>query len=61
MMEINYHAMIELLISLGFSEIEAKMYLANLSIGISGVSMLAKRAGMNRTSGYSVLAELKQK
>jgi sugar-specific transcriptional regulator TrmB len=53
--------MIELLISLGFSEVEAKMYLANLSIGIAGVSILAKRAGMNRTSGYSVLAELKQK
>jgi len=61
MIEINYHAMIELLISLGFSEVEAKMYLANLSIGIAGVSILAKRAGMNRTSGYSVLAELKQK
>ncbi|QQG45922.1 MAG: hypothetical protein HYY55_02990 [Candidatus Niyogibacteria bacterium] len=43
---------------LGFSENEARVYAANLELGSSAVADIARKAGINRTSGYNVLEGL---
>jgi sugar-specific transcriptional regulator TrmB len=48
----------QLLIKLGFSENEAKVYLAALEMGISSAQDIAQKAGIIRTTGYSVLSYL---
>lgn len=46
---------------LGFSDKEAEVYLANLELGPSPASTVAKKAGLHRTTCYSVLCELEKK
>ena len=45
----------QLLQKLGFSVKEAKIYLASLELGLSSAQDVAKKAGLNRTTGYAVL------
>ena len=47
--------MIELLRQLGFSEKEAKVYLAGLELGASSVKKIALQAGVNRTTTHVIL------
>lgn len=49
---------IQLLQKLGFSLNEAKIYLATLEMGISSAQDIAEKAGIKRTTGYSVLSYL---
>ncbi|MEI6144413.1 MAG: helix-turn-helix domain-containing protein, partial [Candidatus Berkelbacteria bacterium] len=44
--------------NLGFSENEAKVYLASLEMGVSSAQEIAKKADILRTTGYSVLEQL---
>lgn len=53
--------MIADLIKLGFSEIEAKVYLACLEINGGQVSIIAKKAHIERVSCYYILEKLIQK
>lgn len=46
----------ETLKNVGFSEVEAAMYVALLEMGRGSVSQIALRAKANRTSGYHVLS-----
>ncbi|MBI4053878.1 MAG: hypothetical protein HY397_00950 [Candidatus Doudnabacteria bacterium] len=48
----------QLLKKLGFSQNEAKVYLAALETGLSSAQDIAQKAGIKRTTGYSVLAYL---
>jgi sugar-specific transcriptional regulator TrmB len=48
----------QLLTKLGFSANEAKIYLAALESGLSSAQDIAERAGVKRTTGYSVLSYL---
>lgn len=48
----------QLLLKLGFSENESKIYLAALEMGISSAQDIAEKAGTKRTTGYSVLSYL---
>lgn len=48
----------QLLQKLGFSQNETKIYLAALEMGISSAQDIAKKAGIKRTTGYSVLSYL---
>lgn len=41
-----------------FNEKEAKVYLANLELGRSRVSLIAKKAGLNRITTYDILKKL---
>lgn len=50
--------MIQFLESIGFTENEAKIYLAGLSLGHTAVSTIAKKAWINRTTAYAVLDDL---
>lgn len=50
--------MISLLEKLGFSEKEAKVYLAALEMGEDSVQNIAKKAGVNRATTYVVLEKL---
>ncbi|MBI2590251.1 TrmB family transcriptional regulator, partial [Candidatus Berkelbacteria bacterium] len=43
---------------LGFSENEARIYAANLELGPSTVADIARKAGVNRTTGYNILEVL---
>lgn len=52
--------MISLLEKLGFSEKEAKVYLATLELGEETVQNIAKKAGVNRATTYVVLEKLMQ-
>lgn len=45
----------QLLQKLGFSQKEAKAYLASLELGTASAQDVAKKAGLNRTTGYAVL------
>lgn len=45
----------QLLQKLGFSAKEAKVYLASLELGLASAQDVAKKAGLNRTTGYAVL------
>jgi len=49
---------IQLLQKLGFSQNESKIYLASLEMGISSAQDIAEKAGIKRTTGYSVLSYL---
>ncbi len=49
------------LLELGFNKKEASVYVSLLSLGRGTVSEIAKRAGINRTSGYDVLNALVSK
>jgi len=46
------------LVSLGLKKTEAKVYLALLELGVGTVSVVAKKAGLNRTSTYDVIQPL---
>ena len=46
---------------MGFTESEAKVYVALLKIGPQAVSVIAKKAGFNRTTTYSILLSLEKK
>lgn len=48
----------QLLQKLGFSENETKVYLAALEMGVSSAQDIAQKAGVKRTTGYSVLSYL---
>src|SRR3989338_2456122 len=48
----------QLLTKLGFSQNESKIYLAALESGLSSAQSIASRAGIKRTTGYSVLSYL---
>lgn len=50
-----------ILIQIGFSENEAKVYLATLSLGSATVIQIAKAADIKRTTVYAVVESLKQK
>ncbi|EKD29400.1 MAG: Transcriptional regulator, TrmB [uncultured bacterium (gcode 4)] len=50
--------MIQFLESIGFTQNEARTYLAGLSLGYSAVSTIAKKAWINRTTAYAVLDDL---
>ena len=52
---------VEVLKSLGLSDKEIKIYLANLQLGSSLVQKIANFAGLNRTSTYDFLRSLEQK
>ncbi len=45
----------------GFSENEANVYLASLELGLSSAQDIAKKAGIKRTTAYSVLDYLVQR
>jgi len=47
--------------NLGFSENEAKVYLASLEAGVSSAQEIAKKAKIKRTTAYSVLSDLVKK
>lgn len=51
----------ETLVSIGFGEKEANVYLALLNIGQGTVSQIARGAGINRTTGYDILDSLVSK
>lgn len=46
------------LADLGFQDKEARVYLALLGLGRSTVSVIARKAGINRTTGYDILDSL---
>ncbi len=52
---------LELLTGFGLKENEAKVYLACLKLGQTGVSEIAKKAGIQRTFTYDILEELKKR
>src|SRR3989339_557166 len=47
--------------SIGLSEKEAQIYLSMLEIGSNGVSVIAKKSNLTRTTAYSVLETLQKK
>lgn len=47
-----------LLEQLGFSQNEIKIYLASLALGLNSAQNIAKKAGLQRTTAYSVLSYL---
>jgi sugar-specific transcriptional regulator TrmB len=47
--------------SFGFSNKEADVYLALLSLGTGTVTEISRKAGINRTTGYDILASLVNK
>lgn len=49
------------LTSIGLSEKEARVYLAALEVGVSGVAEISKRARINRVTTYDILEKLMQK
>jgi len=51
----------KLLQQIGFSKNEAKIYLASLELGLTSAQEIALKAGLPRTSGYSVLKSLNRK
>ena len=53
--------LIQVLQSIGLSEKESKIYLAMLELGTQPVSIIAKKANLNRTTTYLILEELSQK
>lgn len=46
------------LLELGFTENEAKVYLACLELGKGSVTQISKQSGLNRTTGYDILERL---
>lgn len=51
----------QILTKIGFSEKASKLYLAMLELGTQPVSVIAKKAGLNRTTTYLIINELKEK
>ncbi len=51
----------ELLVTIGFSEHQAAVYMALLKLGRATVSEIARKAGINRTTGYDILDSLVEK
>lgn len=49
------------LIEFGLTEKEAKIYVALLELEVAKISELAKKTGINRSSAYVILEELKKK
>src|SRR3989338_5838037 len=47
--------------TLGFSEKEATVYVALLELGRGTVTEIARKAGINRTTGYDILDSLSNK
>jgi len=47
--------------SAGFTENEAKVYLANLELGESSISRIAQKSGIKRTTTYLAVESLKEK
>jgi sugar-specific transcriptional regulator TrmB len=47
--------------NLGFSEKESKIYISLLELGTQPASTIAKKAGLNRTTCYTILDDLQQK
>ncbi len=54
----NQKTLQEILERVGLSQNESSAYLALLELGRGTIMQIAQRAGMNRTTGYSVLASL---
>jgi sugar-specific transcriptional regulator TrmB len=57
----NNYTLKQTLISLGFTDKEADVYLALLNMGKGTVSRIARAAGINRTTGYDILDSLVNK
>lgn len=57
----NQQEMIQNLLSIGFSQKEASVYLALMELGRGGVSKISIKAGINRTTGYDILSSLVNK
>lgn len=55
------HELHSVLIQLGYSEKESVVYLAALELGAASASEIARRAGVNRATTYSVLEVLMKK
>ncbi|MFA6305763.1 MAG: helix-turn-helix domain-containing protein [Candidatus Gracilibacteria bacterium] len=53
--------LIQILISLGLTDKESKVYLAATEVGTSPVSQIAQKAGINRVTTYDILEKLKQR
>jgi sugar-specific transcriptional regulator TrmB len=53
--------LIQILISLGLTDKESKVYLAATEAGTSPVSQIAQKAGINRVTTYDILEKLKQR
>jgi len=53
--------MIDILEQYGFSEKEAKVYMAGLELGSAPASSIARCSGENRATVYSVIRELIKK
>ena len=53
--------LINTLVNIGLTEKEAKIYLANLELGQSSISKIAKRARINRVTAYDVVEKLIKK
>lgn len=51
----------KLLQQIGFSKNEAKIYLASLELGLTSAQEIALKAGLPRTSAYSILKALNKK
>lgn len=49
------------LLGLGFGDKEATVYVTLLALGKAAVSRIAAKAGINRTTGYDILASLVQR
>lgn len=47
--------------NIGLNEKEAKVYLANIQLGLSPASKIAKKAGLNRVTVYDILLKLIEK
>ncbi|MFH1631808.1 MAG: helix-turn-helix domain-containing protein [bacterium] len=50
-----------ILIELGLSETESKVYLAMLELGPSSVQEIAKKSGVSRTAAYDIISSLQKK
>ena len=60
MVKDNQH-LSETLKSLGLGEKEASVYVALLELGSGTVTVISRKAGINRTTGYDILASLAEK
>ncbi|MES2225459.1 MAG: helix-turn-helix domain-containing protein [Patescibacteria group bacterium] len=60
-MEKGQQNIVKTLISLGLSKREVGVYLAILKLGRGTVTQISRKAGINRTTGYDILAALAQK
>ncbi len=60
-MENNHYSLVKTLEFIGFSNKEVLVYLALLQLGKGTVTQIARKAGINRPSGYHVLTSLEAK